>query len=315
MTRKALITGVNGQDGILLSALLVRKGYEVIGLGRQKKPSPSIDAKVRYFQIDICETKKLAEILHLFRPEEIYNLASITSVAQSFDKPELTWKVNSEAVQNLLELISESPMINQIKLYQASSSEMFGLANIEPQDEEVPFHPISPYAQSKVSALNFCRESRSRGIFVASGIMYNHESIYRPHTFVTRKITSSVAAIRNGNIKTFKIGNIFAERDWGYAGDFVEAMWLMLQADKPEDFVISTGVVHSVKEIVALAFAEVGLAGREHEYVEIDENLLRPREVGRLVGNSERIRESLGWEAKKTFEELIREMVRYDLIH
>ena len=311
--KRAFITGVNGQDGVLLSQFLLSKDYEVAGIGYQANQSSFLAPEVQYAIADICQTEQVMQIVNEFSPNEIYNLASISSVARSFEEPERTWDVNARALESLLAQLSQSSLCSHVKIFQASSSEMFGLATIEPQNEVVPFHPVSPYAESKVSALQSCRQFREKGIFISSGIMYNHESIYRPKRFVTRKITSSVAAIKFGKLSKLQIGNIFAERDWGYAGDYVEAMWLMLQSDQPNDYVISTGVTHSVKDIVSIAFDEAGLSGREIEYLELDEHLLRPREINRLVGNSSRIERDLGWTARKSLEDVIREMVRYDL--
>ena len=311
--RRALITGINGQDGILLSDHLSKNGYEILGIGTQESKSSYLDPSVRYQKIDIRDIATFTSLVDAFTPDSIYNLASISSVARSFENPELTWEVNGYAVANILESLFGKAHHPNLKFFQASSSEMFGLAAVEPQDEEVVFHPVSPYAESKVFALESCRKYRKQSYFVASGIMYNHESIYRPKTFVTRKITSGVAAIKKGEQSTLQIGNMYAERDWGYAGDYVEAMALILHANEPDDFVISTGITHSVKDIVTIAFDEAGLGGRELEFLELDEGLLRPKEVNRLVGNSTKAYEKLGWKSQKTFEQLIREMVRYDL--
>lgn len=313
MTKRAYITGINGQDGIFLSKLLVGKGYEVAGCGSQYQPSTHLPVNVKYNQLDITRTFPLLDSVKSFNPTEIYNLASVSSVAHSFQKPVITRNVNFEAVINFLEKLEECGLLQQVKFFQASSSEMFGLAKVEPQDETVTFNPLSPYAHSKVDALEVCRRYRSQGVFISSGIMFNHESIYRPPNFVTRKITQGVAAIKQGKVKSLKIGNIHAERDWGYAGDFVEAMWAMLQVPVPDDFVVATGLSHSVKQLVSIAFDEVGLYGKEFEYIELDPELLRPSEVNRLVGNPSKARRILGWESKKSFENLIREMVRYDL--
>ena len=312
--KRAFITGVNGQDGILLANLLLDKGYEVAGIGSQQQRSGFHSPNLKYAPLDIRDTSNLVGIIGQFMPDELYNLASISSVARSFEEPDLTWEVNSRSVSDLLSKLADTSLGSDLRIFQASSSEMFGLATIEPQNENVPFHPVSPYAQSKVSAMEACREHRNNGLFVSCGIMYNHESIYRPKKFVTRKITSSVAAIKRGKVSKLHIGNIYAERDWGYAGDYIEAMWMMLQSEDPADYVISTGITHSVKDIVSISFDEVGLGGRELEYLELDENLLRPREVNRLVGDSSKIKREIGWTARKPFETLIREMVRHDLL-
>lgn len=312
-SKRAFITGVNGQDGILLSKLLLAKGYEVAGAGSQTFKSLSLDSNVGYTQIDICQTEKIMKIVNEFRPNEFYNLASISSVSRSFEEPERTWDVNSRAVDALLLRLFQSKLSRNLRFFQACSSEMFGLSTIEPQTENVPFHPVSPYAESKVAAMKSCIAFRGKGFFVSCGIMYNHESIYRPKKFVTRKITSGVAEIKQGCLSKIQIGNIYAERDWGYAGDYVEAMWLMLQSNQPDDFVIATGLTHSVRDILSIAFDEAGLLGRELEFLELNPNLLRSREINRLVGDFSKIRQNLGWFPRKDFETLIREMVAYDI--
>lgn len=313
MQPRAYITGINGQDGILLSKLLLSKGYEIGGCGSQPQRSRFLPDPVQYWPIDITDTKRLTVSIRSFSPQELYNFASYSSVAQSFVNPALTRKVNFEAINNLLYSLQNSGELGKIRIFQASSSEMFGLAKIEPQSELVEFNPLSPYAESKVDALRVCRAFRDSGFFVSSGIMFNHESIYRPNSFITRKVSQSVAAIRRGKINSFKIGNIYAERDWGFAGDFVEAIWRTLKHTNPDDYVIATGVSNSVKDLLRIAFDEVGLGGKEFEYLELDVGLLRPSEVNRLVGNASKAKRVLGWQSEKDFETLIREMVQHDL--
>ena len=312
---RALITGINGQDGIFLSRLLSEKGFQIIGVGSQLLPSPLLPKEVNYLRCDIRETRSLIDICFEFSPNEFYNLASISSVAESFKNPNLANEVNNLSVRRLLSSLYIEHRFNSLKFFQASSSEMFGIAVSEPQNENTQFNPVSPYAFSKLLALEECRKFRQEGFFVVSNIMYNHESIYRPEMFVTRKVTKMIAEIKKGKREKLRVGNIDAERDWGFAGDFVNAAFLAMQAKSPEDYIVATGVTHSVRDLIGIALDEVGLAGKESEIVEIDEALLRPREINRLVGDSFKIRSSLGWNPSKNFEEMIREMVAYDLVN
>ena len=212
----------------------------------------------------------------------------------------------------MLENLEKIGVLKDLRFFQASSSEMFGIASSEPQDERTQFQPISPYAKAKYEAHKVAVEFRDKGFFLSCGILYNHESILRPVTFVTRKITSTVAAIKLGRLSKLPIGNIEVERDWGFAGDYVSAMFKIVNHNIPDDFVISSGVIHSVRDILEIAFDEAGIDGME-SFLEIDQSLIRPKEVNRLLGNSTKAKTSLGWEPKKTFEEMIREMVRHDI--
>ena len=311
--RHALITGVNGQDGILLSRLLVKAGYQVIGIGSQSLRSSHLPEEINYISCDIRDTETLLSICDDFPLDEFYNLASISSVAESFRNPDLTNEVNNLSVARILSGLFENQRHEFLKFFQASSSEMFGIAVSEPQNENSPFRPVSPYATSKSLALEECRKFRQRGFFISSNIMYNHESIYRPETFVTRKVTKTIAEISKGKSEKLQVGNIDAERDWGFAGDFVRAAYLSMQATRAEDYIVATGVTHSVRDLIRFALDEVGLSGRELEIIEINETLLRPREINRLVGDASKAQQSLGWKPSKTFEEMIREMVAYDL--
>jgi GDPmannose 4,6-dehydratase len=311
---KALITGINGQDGIFLSRLLIAKNYQVVGLANQKSPSSHLDMRIKYYFVDIRDTFAISEICKVEKPDEVYNLAGISSVARSFDDPKGATETNFQAVYDLFEVLSKSNQLKTLRFFQASSSEMFGVAVQEPQDEDTPLNPVSPYAIAKFKAHRSARNFRDKGFFVSCGILYNHESIYRPKTFVTRKITSGVASIKSGNQSKLLMGNVDAERDWGFAGDYVEAMYLSLQHSEPDDFVIASGRTHSVRELLKIAFDEAGMSGGEQEFVEIDQNLLRPKEVNRLIGNYSKASNLLSWKPKVSFEEMIREMVRFDLL-
>ena len=314
MTR-AIITGVNGQDGIFLSRLLINNGYNVVGVGSQLVRSPHLPPQIEYSQCDIRDTKALFDICQSFVPAEFYNLAGVSSVAESFKRPKLTEEVNYLSVSQILNELYSTSKFASLKFFQASSSEMFGIAVSEPQNEDTPLKPVSPYAISKAMALDECRNYRKAGFFVASNIMYNHESVYRPETFVTRKVTKTIAQIKNGKAHRLKVGNIDAERDWGFAGDFANAAFLSMRTTMASDFVVATGVTHSVRDLIRFALDEVHLSGREKEIIEIDESLFRPREINRLVGDSSKARFELGWQPSKTFEDVIREMVSYDLIN
>jgi GDPmannose 4,6-dehydratase len=314
MTKKtALITGVNGQDGILLSKLLIEKGYEVIGAGRQAFCSEHLHPRVRYQSVDVRDTNSLINILKTYRVDELYNLAGLSSVAFSYKEPELTFAINSTAVKNLLVAIADGGLFTHLRFYQASSSEMYGESARRNLCENDYFDPISPYAESKVEALAFCKEFQSRGFFVCSGILFNHESIYRPMKFVTRKVTSQVALLSRGELDHISIGNLDSVRDWGYAGDYVVAMWKMLQVQEAQEFVIATGVPHSVKDLISFALGEVGLEDQFESVVKVEKNLMRVKDVSGLTGDSGKAFELLNWSPTWTFEDTIRSMVRHDL--
>jgi GDPmannose 4,6-dehydratase len=311
----SLITGINGQDGIFLSRLLRSFNHIVIGIGNSSEVNNHVDKMVIYHQCDLRDTDKLIDLVTQHEVQEIYNLAAVSSVQQSFFDSGLTLEVNFNAVERLLNrLFSSKTKIGACaRFFQASSSEMFGITSTEPQNEDLAFNPVSPYAVSKVKAFDTCRQFRDKGFHVSSAIMYNHESIYRPMHYVTRKISSVVAAIAKGAADKLTIGNLNAQRDWGYAPDYMHAAYLMLQQDVPSDYVIATGVVHSVQDLVFIAFEEVGLGGQESEFLQVDSSLMRPREISRLIGDASKARDVLGWNATKTFEEVFRDMVRHDL--
>ena len=313
--KSALITGITGQDGSYLAEFLLAKGYKVFGLVRRAS-NPSNDRithildKITLVQGDLTDQSSLVEALKTSTPDEVYNLGAQSFVPTSWNQPVLTAEITGLGVLRMLEAIrAVNP---KIKFYQASSSEMFGKVRQTPQTEKTPLHPRSPYGVAKIyghwATINY-RESY--GLFACSGILFNHESPRRGLEFVTRKVTRGAAAIKLGLQKELRMGNLDAKRDWGFAGDYVEAMWMMLQLDQPQDFVISTGETHSVRELCEAAFSAVGLNYQDH--VTIDPRFLRPAEVDLLVGDSTKAQEVLGWKPKVTFEGLVTMMVKHDL--
>jgi GDPmannose 4,6-dehydratase len=315
MAKRALITGITGQDGSYLADFLLGKGYDVFGMVRRSSMEKfdrieHIKDEITIKQADLLDQYSLIKIIEDIKPEEIYNLAAMSFVPTSWNQPVLTAQFTAIGVTRVLEAIRA---INpKIKFYQASSSEMFGKVKSIPQNEKTPFHPRSPYGVAKVYGhwitVNY-RESYD--IFAASGILFNHESPRRGIEFVTRKITYNAAKIKLGLLKELPLGNLEAKRDWGYAGDFVRAMWLMLQHDIPEDFVISTGETHSVRELVEIAFSRLDLD--YNEYVILDKQFMRPAEVDLLIGDSSKAKEKLGWEPTVGFRQLIEMMVDSDI--
>ena len=312
---KALITGITGQDGSYLAELLLEKGYQVFGMVRRSSTEKfdrigHIRDKVHLRQADLLDQLSLIRLIEDCQPDEIYNLAAQSFVPTSWEQPMLTGEFNALGVTKWLEAIR---LVNKkIKFYQASSSEMFGKVKEVPQNERTPFYPRSPYGVAKVYAhwitVNY-RESY--GMFAVSGILFNHESPRRGLEFVSRKITDGVAKIKTGLAKKLLLGNLDAKRDWGFAGDYVKAMWLMLQQKEPEDFVIATGKNHSVRELAQIAFERVGL---DYErLVGVDPRFVRPAEVDILLGDSSSAQKRLGWEPKVSCEELIKMMVDADL--
>ncbi len=314
MKKSALITGITGQDGSYLAELLLTKGYKVYGLVRR---SSSMNVErishllndITVLAGDLLDQNSLANAIRESEPDEIYNLAAQSFVATSWSQPELTGQFTALGVTRILEAIkSENP---KIRFYQASSSEMFG-STAPPQTENTKFHPRSPYGVSKLyghyATINY-RESY--GMFACSGILFNHESPRRGLEFVTRKVSNAVAQIKLGLLDKMTIGNVEAKRDWGFAGDYVRAMWMMLQADSPEDYVVATGVSKSVRELIETAFKYVGLDW--HDYVVVDPALLRPAEVDYLCGDSSYARKALGWSPDVDFEQLVHMMVEEDL--
>jgi GDPmannose 4,6-dehydratase len=312
---RALITGITGQDGSYLAEFLLEKGYDVYGMVRRSSTENferinHIKYKLNFVQGDLLDYNSLSSIIKTVNPDEVYNLAAQSFVPTSWTQPSLTAEFNAVGVTRLLEAIRDHNV--KIKFYQASSSEMFGKVREVPQSEKTPFYPRSPYGIAKVYAhwitVNY-RESYN--MFACSGILFNHESPRRGLEFVTKKITDAVARIKLDLAIELRLGNLEAKRDWGYAGDYVRAMWMMLQQDEPDNFVISTGENHSVKEFVDIAFDHVDLD--PGKYVKVDERFLRPAEVDHLLGDSTYAREKLGWEPEVSFDEMVRMMVDYDL--
>jgi len=315
MPKKALITGITGQDGSYLAEFLLGRGYEVHGMVRRSSTetfdriSHLID-RLTLHQADLLDQLSLISLIQAVQPDELYNLAAQSFVPTSWVQPVLTGEFTALGVTRLLEAVR---LVNPgIRFYQASSSEMFGKADEVPQNENTAFHPRSPYGVAKVYGhwitVNY-RESY--GLFACSGILFNHESPRRGKEFVTRKITYNAARIKHGLQRKLTLGNLDARRDWGYAGDYVRAMWLMLQQDEPGDYVVSSGVNHTVRDVVEIAFGRLGLDWRKH--VELDEKFIRPAEVDVLLGNPEKARNVLGWEPKVGFTELIEMMVDADM--
>ncbi|MDA8068620.1 MAG: GDP-mannose 4,6-dehydratase [Actinomycetota bacterium] len=313
--RRALITGITGQDGSYLAELLLEQGYEVHGMVRRASTEKferidHLRDRVRLHQGDLLDHRSLVDALRASRPDEVYNLAAMSFVATSWIQPTLTAEFTGTGVTRLLEAVREA--CPQARFYQASSSEMFGKVLEVPQTETTPFYPRSPYGVAKVYGHFITVNYReSYGLHASSGILFNHESPRRGLEFVTRKITWHAAAIKLGLRSELSLGNLDAKRDWGFAGDYVKAMWLMLSQDEPEDYVIATGETHSVRECLELAFDHAGLP--VDEYVRLDPALHRPAEVEHLIGDAGKARRRLGWEPEVGFEQLIRMMVDSDL--
>ena len=325
LTRRALITGITGQDGSYLAEHLLAEGYEVWGLVRgQANPRVrrvrEILGDVRLVRGDLLDQGSLISAVERVQPDEVYNLAAISYVPMSWQQAELTGEVTGLGVLRVLEAIrvcsgisaSRSPGRGQIQFYQASSSEMFGKVRESPQAEQTPFHPRSPYGVAKAYGHHLTQNYReSYGMFAVSGILFNHESPRRGSEFVTRKVSLGVAKIKLGYEKQLRLGNLGASRDWGFAGDYVRAMYLMLRREEPTDYVVGTGVTHSVGELVELAFGVVGLDWRDH--VVTDAAFIRPAEVDQLCANPAKAASELGWEPGIGFEELVAMMVEADL--
>jgi GDPmannose 4,6-dehydratase len=321
MSKKALITGITGQDGSYLAELLLGKSYEVHGIVRRASTFNRGRLDGIYSDPQLSETRlflhygdlgdgSLVRLLHRLQPEEIYNLGAQSHVRVSFDNPEYTADVNATGTVRLLEAIRESGI--KARFYQASSSEMYGLVREVPQTEKTPFYPRSPYAASKVFAYWMTVNYREAyGMHATNGILFNHESPRRGEGFVTRKITRAIAHIQVGLQKKLYLGNLDAKRDWGYAKEYVEAMWLMLQQDQPDDYVVATGETHSVREFLEEAFGYAGLDWTK--YVELDPRYLRPSEVDLLIGDASKAKQKLKWEPKTKFKDLVRLMVDADI--
>ena len=320
--KKALVTGITGQDGSYLAEFLLKKGYEVHGIIRRASSfnTHRIDhlyadphekgVKLRLHYGDLNDASSLVQVIKAVCPDEIYNLAAQSHVRVSFDVPEYTGEITAMGTTRILEAIRETG--RKVKFYQASSSEMYGQVLETPQTERTPFYPRSPYGAAKVYSYWMTVNYREAyNIFACNGILFNHESPRRGETFVTRKITMALARIKYGLQKKLYLGNIDSKRDWGFAGDYIEAMWLMLQAPKPDDYVIATGHTHSVKEFLAIAFDYAGLDWKK--FVAIDKKYFRPTEVDLLLGDASKAKKKLGWKPKVGFEELVRMMVDSDM--
>src|SRR6266571_1229998 len=321
MSKRALITGITGQDGSYLTELLLEKGYQVFGIVRRSSSfnTERIDhlyqdphephTRLRLFYGDLNDSSSLNTILRRTEPEEIYNLGAQSHVRVSFDVPEYTGEVTGLGTVRLLEAIRDTGI--RPKFYQASSSELFGKAREIPQTENTPFHPRSPYGCAKAYAYHVTVNYReSYGLFASNGILFNHESERRGETFVSRKITRAATRIKLGLQKKLYLGNLDARRDWGYAKDYVEAMWMIMNADEPDDFVIATGETHSVREFIEQTFEYLDLDWQQ--YVEIDRRYFRPAEVDLLLGDATKARTKLGWEPRVSFDELVKLMVDHD---
>jgi GDPmannose 4,6-dehydratase len=315
MARKVLITGITGQDGSYLAEFLLEKGYEVHGMVRRSSTESSerierLHGRIKLHQADLLDQLSIVTVVRDVRPQEVYNFAAQSFVPTSWSQPLLTGEFTALGVTRMLEAVR---LVDpSIRFYQASSSEMFGAVKQEPQNEQTPFWPRSPYGVAKVYGhwitVNY-RESY--GIFACCGILFNHESPLRGMEFVSRKITNAAARIKLGLQEKLVLGNLDAMRDWGFAGDYVEAAWLMLQQEKPDDYVVATGVKHSVRQMVELAFDHAGLDWRKH--VESDPTLFRPAEINTLCGDAAKARRVLGWRPKVSFAQLIHMMVDADI--
>jgi GDPmannose 4,6-dehydratase len=318
MTKTAIVTGITGQDGPYLAEFLLNKGYKVYGIAkRYSNPNYenlrflNIHNRVELITGDVTDSSSMGQIVKSIRPDEFYNLAAQSFVGSSWDLNHLTTEVNSIGVINILTALKmHSP---HTKFYQASTSELYGNVNSSRQNEQTPFHPRSPYGISKLHAywttVNF---RDSYGMFTANGILFNHESPLRGIEFVSRKITNAVAQIKLGLATNVRLGNLDAKRDWGFAGDYVEAMWLIMQQPEPDDFVISTGTTRSIREFLDIAFEHVGITDWT-SYVEIDPRFNRPAEVNLLCGDSTKARQVLGWSPRMTFNDMVKNMVDSDI--
>ena len=317
--KRALITGITGQDGHHLTELLLKKGYSVFGLINGQRNS-RLDEFTKQFpeanllEGDLTDFSSLLQVVSHAQPDEVYNLGAISFVGLSFKQPELTANVTGLGALRLLEAIRKVGAEKSTRFYQASSSEMFGKVRETPQKETTPFHPRSPYGVAKSFAHYTCVNYREAyGMHISSGILFNHEGEHRGHEFVTRKITSNVAKIKLRKQQRFYLGDLSPKRDWGYAGDFVQAMWMMLQQDVPDDYVIATGVTHSVRDFVEAALRAAELEVNVEKYVDFDQTMIRPSEVDLLVGDASKAKKNLKWESKTSFEELVTLMVENDL--
>ena len=315
MSKRAIITGITGQDGSYLAELLLDKGYEVVGMVRRSS-TPNLWRiehlldRVQLRTADLLDQLSMIRVIEEVRPHEFYNLAAMSFVPASWDQPMLTGEFNALGVTRILDAIRQ--VDTSIRFYQASSSEMFGKVRDVPQTEATPFYPRSPYGVAKAFGHHITVNYReSYDLFAVSGILFNHESPRRGLEFVTRKVSDGVARVKHGLIDSLLLGNLDARRDWGFAGDYVRAMWMMLQCDRPDDYVIATGTSHSVRDLARLAFSHVGLEWEE--WVHVDQKLLRPAEVDHLVGDASKARQNINWSPTVEFEQLVGRMVDADM--
>jgi GDPmannose 4,6-dehydratase len=317
--KTALVTGITGQDGIHLTKLLLELDYSVVGTCRDLQTSkalkfrqmfPGVEIRIRPTEVEEIQR----ELVEHYLPDEIYNLGALSSVFASYQDPVSVANETAIWALKLFEACRKSEIASSVKVYQAGSSEMFGTPSESPQNELTPFHPVSPYGASKAFAHNIAVQYREiYGLKISNGILYNHEGPHRSQDFVSRKITSSVAQIKVGKSKKFKLGNIEGRRDWGYAGDYVKAMYLMLQNESADDFIISTGKSHSVREFLELALEKAGLEPNIEKYVEFDRSLQRPADSKVLIGDNSKAREKLGWSPETSFEDLVELMLKEDI--
>jgi GDPmannose 4,6-dehydratase len=317
--KRALITGITGQDGFHLTELLQSKGYKIFGLLNGQRNSRAIEFSLKFPDVemiegDLTDFSSLIRSIDISKPNELYNLGAISFVGLSFKQPELTADVTGLGPLRLLEAIRTLGAEKEIRFYQASSSEMFGKVQQVPQTELTNFYPRSPYGVAKVYAHQICINYReSYGMHISCGILFNHEGEYRGEEFVTRKITKGIAQIAKGKLGKIRLGTLDPKRDWGYAGDYVEAMWLMLQQSYADDYVIATGKTNSVRDFLVKAIDVANLKGEPEDFVIIDDNFKRPAEVDLLIGDATKAKQNLGWEPKLSFENLVEKMVKHDL--
>lgn len=313
---RALILGATGQDGQYLADFLLRKKYSVLGISRSKQPfqtNPLSLIRPDFKSIDIRNTTDLEHVLNDFKPDEIYNLAGQSSVFRSFEAPSKTFETNVLGHVNLLTLVKVNSRLKKTRIFQASSSEMFG-SSITQLNELSPYHPVSPYSESKLAAHQISELFRENyGIWISCGILFNHESELRSSSFVFQKIVTSAIAIFNGRLDKLRLGNINVERDWGYAKDYVEAMWMILQSDSPDNFIIATGKLHSLKELISLTFSSLGINSAIEDLVEFDQSLSRPNDIVKTWGDPSKIEMILGWKAQTSFEDLIQKLITFQL--
>jgi GDPmannose 4,6-dehydratase len=319
LSKKALVTGITGQDGRHLTQLLLEKDYQVIGLTQNIASKSVFDFKSMFPNIELIEAplqnfESIYESIRMVRPAEIYNLGAISFVGTEIAKSEEIANVTGNGFVRIAESVRRLYPENEVKIYQASTSEMFGSISEFPQSEATNFMPTSAYGAAKVFAHQMARIYReNHNLFITSGILFNHEGEFRRHEYVTRKITSNVAKVKLGKIERFSLGDLEAERDWGYAGDFVEAIWKMMQHENPDEFVVATGILHSVREFVEVALEAAGLEPDVEKYVEHDSSLLRQSSIRKLVGDSSKAAKVLDWKPKVEFEKMVQLMINHDI--